>query len=386
MKILVDALTAREGGGVTYLRNALPKLQEQEPDWTFTVILSADYQQKFIQELSPDLSMVTPRVKASPPLQRFRFLRKEVPGLIREGSYDLFFSVAEASTWNTPCPRVVMVRNPNFFAPLERVSGLKNKASLLLYKTLWRPIVRGTLKHADRVCFVSNAFQQEVSSVLKLDPTKSSVVYHGLNPAFTTSNSHEQTSANEGRPFILSVSSLAPHKDFITLIRGFARVATEIDELDLLIAGAQRNVAVFQELVDEVERLNIKQRVRFLGPVPSEQLPQLYANAKCFVLTSRLETFGHPLVEAMACGCPVVTTALPVCREICGDAAEYFVVGDAADLSESILSLLRVPEKRQAMRAAGLERSKAFSWSATARSMVEVFRDVAALGADRRVN
>lgn len=381
MKILIDALTAREGGGVTYLRNAIPELQRHRPDWSYTVILSSQYQQSFIEEIGGALNVLPVDVKASPPLQRFRFLRSRVPQLVREGGYDLFFAVAEASVWKTPCPRVVMVRNPNFFSPLNRVDGPRSKMKLLTYKTLWRPIVGNTLRGAHRAVFVSRAFQEDVMQVVPLDKDKCRVVYHGRNPAFTPAPDGDRDSA--GRDFILSVSSLARHKDFGTLLKGFARVVDAGRDLDLVIAGAARDPVVHKELLDECARLKIEARVKFLGSVPAGDLPDLYRRARVFVLPSRLETFGHPLVEAMACGSPVVASSLPVCREICRDAARFFSPGDDAGLAAAVTGILDSRDEQHAMGQAGLERAQAFSWPSTARSMTEIFEEVVRAPAPR---
>lgn len=376
MKVLIDALTAREGGGVTYLRNAVPALHRQRPDWTYTVILSSQYQQALIDELGGTVHVLPADVKAFPPLERFRFLRAHVPNFVLRDGYDLFFSIAEASAWRTPCPRVVMVANPNFFSPVSRLDGARSKLMLVAYKTLWRPIVRRTLRGADRAVFVSDAFKQDVMRVVPLDTARCRVVHHGRNPAFTPASA-DARKEGRGKEFVLSVSSLARHKDFGTLLRGFARIVAGAErDLDLVIAGAARDRVLHRELLDECARLGIEARVRFLGPVAVAELPDLYRRALVFVLPSRLETFGLPLVEAMACGSPVVATALPVCREICGDAARFFPPGDDAALASVVGGLLDSLDDRHAMAEAGLERARAFSWPRTARSMTGIFEEV----------
>ena len=116
--------------------------------------------------------------------------------------------------------------------------------------------------------------------------------------------------------------------------------------------------------------------MHFLGSMEYEKLPHLYRNALVFVLPSRLETFGHPLVEAMASGVPIVASDLPICREICQNAALYFDVNDASELAQRIVTLIENPELRQRLREFGLERAKEFSWERTAAQMVEIFEEV----------
>ena len=119
-------------------------------------------------------------------------------------------------------------------------------------------------------------------------------------------------------------------------------------------------------------------RVHFLGHVRHYDLVHYYRAAGLFVFPSRLETFGHPLVEAMATGTPVIASDLPVCREICKDGALYFEPDDVTLLSEQIRTVLEEPGLRHALKRRGIERSGAFSWDTAAQQMIDIFEQAAA--------
>ncbi len=115
-------------------------------------------------------------------------------------------------------------------------------------------------------------------------------------------------------------------------------------------------------------------RVHFVGRLGHERLAAFYRKASVFILPSRLETFGHPLVEAMA---SVVASDIPVCREICRDATRYFPPDDIETMVNQVRTVLREPGVRGALVQKGLERAQDFNWDSTAEQLVQVFEEIA---------
>ena len=132
-----------------------------------------------------------------------------------------------------------------------------------------------------------------------------------------------------------------------------------------------------------VAKLGIGERARFLGYVPAADIPILYQNATAFVLPTSIETFGHPFVEAMSCGVPVICADIPVAHEICGDAALYFPVGDTDALAQAIESLVSGPDMRAQMIRLGRGRAAQFTWD---REALETLVLLHGLAADNRRN
>lgn len=378
MRILIDATTAREGGGTTYIRNILPALLRQAEVHEYHILLSSLYQGKLITELPEKLKPVAPRLPATP-LVRWLYLQMVVPHLLRRGGFDLFFSVSEVSALHTPCPRVVLAQNLKFYTPLNSFPQFSQRWHLLIRRLTRQPFAYLTVRSADRIIFVSESFRQTVMARMHLCREKTQVIYHGLNPVFRLANDELSADPIVGiGPYLLTVSSITEHKNVETLLQGFARVIVEgaDQELQLTVVGSSLNTGLCQSLLSQASALGIANRVHFVGHVEPERLVTFYRNAKVFVLPSRLESFGLPLIEAMACGAPVVASDLPVCREICKDAALYFSPSDPETLATQVLTILRRTDMAEELIQRGLERAKDFSWDNTAQQLVRTFEEV----------
>lgn len=153
------------------------------------------------------------------------------------------------------------------------------------------------------------------------------------------------------------------------LVRAYGRYRREGGTLPLVVAGRDIDAYLRARGFGERELAG----VRFLGFVPHEEMAAAYARAELFVLTTLYESFSFPLVEALACGCPAIAPATGACPEVAGDAALLVDPRDDAALARALLELDRSPERRRALRDAGLERVKRFTWQRTAERTLEVF-------------
>ncbi len=372
MRILIDALSARVGGGITYIRNLLPALSHLGGEHTFIVLLSSRYQRSLISALPPDIELAAVDLPAEPLLRRWWYQQGGLVRLVRERKPNAFFAPAEASYFRMRIPFVMLARNRSVYAPTHSFGERREK--VLLYRLVRQPLVFLALHKADRVIFVSKAFRGQVVRQMHLPIDKTRVIYHGLSPIFN------QPAVSPGwvpedPEYILVVSTISPHKNYETLLRAYARLGE--DRPRLLIAGKPADALTYQRLQKITVEEGIEDRVRFLGEVPYEELPALYRRASFFVFPSRLETFGHPLVEAMASGTPVIASDLPVCQEICRDAALYFSPDDVAGLADRMQRLLQNTELRDHPAQRGRGRSRDFSWEKTAQELIKVFEELA---------
>ena len=382
MKILIDALSARGGGGITYIKHIIPALAEAKLGYNFYILLSRHYQKDLIRTLANKVSSIIVDVPAIP-LKRWWFTQTKIPQILKEGKFDLLFTVTEIGCFRAPVPHVVMVRNFNIYAPLSIFPKWDQRLRLLSYRALRWPMAYLTLWSADRIVFVSNSFREQVLTQLHLPVEKTRVVYHGLNPMFFERNPDKKEEDTLLRskigksPYLLAVSVICAHKNYETLLDAFAQVLQVNPDwnIQLVIAGGVSDYKVFLSLQKQVMDLGIMDRVHFLGAVEYERLPYLYRNALLFVFPSRLESFGLPLVEAMASGVPIVASDLPICREICQNAALYFNMNDASELANRIITLIKNPKLRQQLTKLGVERAKNFSWERTAIQMIEIFEE-----------
>jgi glycosyltransferase involved in cell wall biosynthesis len=166
------------------------------------------------------------------------------------------------------------------------------------------------------------------------------------------------------------------HKNVKTLIRAFAYVAREVPHGLVLVRGAQ-HTSSDHTIEQEASILGLEDRVWILGPIPDDELPYFYHLADLFVLVSLNEGFGLALLEAMACGTPVLATCAGGVPEVVGDAA--CLLDNPTDpkvVADMILSLLSDRERLAEMRAKGLARSQEFTWERTAKLTLELYERV----------
>ena len=162
----------------------------------------------------------------------------------------------------------------------------------------------------------------------------------------------------QGDKFVLAVSSFDPRKNFARLIQAFE----QLPEYELRIVGSHNRV-----FTAEGHSAECKQNIRFLGRVSDDELLTLYNQAAAFVFPSIYEGFGLPPIEAMHCGCPVLAADIPVIREVCADAANYFDPYSVESIRDAIKSFFQHQENSRAtMQEKGFANIQRFSWDATA--------------------
>jgi glycosyltransferase involved in cell wall biosynthesis len=243
-----------------------------------------------------------------------------------------------------PCPAVVTIHDLSF----ERDPGVMGRVDRRVFRT----VVPRAARRAARVFAVSERTRRDLVELYAIPDGKIVVTPNGVDPAFTPGG------ANGG--YLLFVGAIQERKNPLA-----AAAAARAVGLPLVVAGPEKEPALAREL----ERRGADLR----GYVDKAQLADLYRGAACLVLPSRFEGFGLPVLEAMACGTPVVATKDPAMREVGGDAAVY---ADPEDFPEAIRAVLAERDERS---RAGLERARLFSWDETARRTVVAYKEVLGL-------
>lgn len=232
----------------------------------------------------------------------------------------------------------------------------------------FRAATRTAVRHAARVIVPSKATRDELIRILSADPTRIDVAYHGVDPAlFHPPSEREITHASDrlglhGTPYVAFLGPLEPRKNVPNLIRGFVRAVENLqDPPALVLAGGIRDV----EVDAAVEEVPSTVRVLRPGFLSFADLCGFLGGAVVAAFPSRGEGFGLPVLEAMACGAPVLTTHRTSLPEVGGDAVAY-TEPDAESIAEALRTLLSSPERRQALSVAGIARAKEFTWDASA--------------------
>jgi glycosyltransferase involved in cell wall biosynthesis len=230
-------------------------------------------------------------------------------------------------------------------------------------------VVPRSVARADHVLADSEATRADLIAHLGTAPEKVDVLYSGVDPRFGPESKAGERERLEKRygvgdqPYILSVGTVQPRKNYTRLIRAFASLRAEAQ---LLIAGGKG--WLYEEIFAEAEE---HEAVRLLGFVEDEDLPALYRNAALFAFPSLYEGFGLPVLEAMACGTPVVCSDASSLPEVAGNAALLVDPLDIDVLTEAMARVLGDADLRQAMIARGLQQAARFTWERAARQLLD---------------
>ncbi|MDW8067965.1 MAG: glycosyltransferase family 1 protein [Anaerolineae bacterium] len=272
-----------------------------------------------------------------------------------------------------PCPVVITVhdlsflRYPHLFRPANR-----------LYLRLF---TRLSVRRARRVIAVSNHAARETVRLLGVAREKLRVVYHGVDPIFRPLPPEEVAAfrARRGLPerFVLFVGTLEPRKNLVRLIEAFARAGVDAGA-DLVLVGARGWYD--EEVFAAVERWRLSSRVHFPGYVPNDELPLWYNAAWVFAYPSLYEGFGLPILEAQACGTPVLTSSVSALPEAAGNGALMVDPYDPEAIADGLHRLLTDRMLREELRQRGLEHATRFSWARTAAETVAVYQEAIAGG------
>lgn len=242
---------------------------------------------------------------------------------------------------------------------------------------------RVTAQRADRVIVHSRSGATDVAACFGVSAERIAVVPLGVGPEFypespATRDAVRARLASGREGFILFCGSLEPRKDVPTLLGAFARLHDARDRYRLVLAGGGGRAS--PEVTGLVAALGLEEAVALEGYLEVAELRALYAAAALFVLPSLYEGFGLPVLEAMACGAPVVAANTSSLPEVVGDAGLLVRPGDPEALAEAMARVLGDPDVAADLRRRGLERAKRFTWEETAARTLAVYRAVAAEG------
>lgn len=360
LRVLIDAhmMGSGETGNETYVVNLLQHLSQLSGVKCGAALTPDDTPPSDL----PGVDLVPLRL----PGNWLRLLHA-LPSACRNWEADLVH-VTYVGPFSLPCPMVVTVhdvsfkRYPAFFSPRDR----------LLFATLL-PV---TLRRSSAVVTVSQHSKQEILDVYPFLDGKVYVTPEAPSSLFRPTVRKEWLNTVRARygicsEFILAVGNLQPRKNLLRLIRAFASIRQEMEAIQLVIVGKAQwqSSAVYAE----VRRLGVEQDVKLTGYVPDDDLVLLYNAAQVFVYPSIYEGFGLPILEAMACGTPVVASNTSSMPEIAGTAAILVDPYQVNEIQAAIQRILSDPDLSLSLSQEGLKRAEAFSWLGTARDTLQVY-------------
>jgi len=359
-RVLVDAsaVAADRGGVGRYVDGLISALGRAEADLA-VACQRADAER--YGRLAPQAAIVAGPAAISHRPARLAWEQTGLPLVAQQVGAQVVHSPHYTMPLKAGRPVVVTIHDATFFTDPELHTAVKG--------TFFRSAMRTALRRADRCIVPSKATRDEVVRILDADPTKIDVAYHGVDTATFRPPTEPETARVSARlglhdtPYIAFLGALEPRKNVSALIRGWVQaVAPRGNQPALVLAGG---VGWDDEVDRAIAEVPAPLRVVRPGYLRFTDLPGFLGGAQVVAYPSRGEGFGLPVLEAMACGAPVLTTHRLSLPEVGGEAVAY-TEPDVDSIASALTALLDDDDRRQQLGAAGLARAREFTWELSA--------------------
>lgn len=287
--------------------------------------------------------------------------------------YDIFFSPTHYIPRFSPIRRVVTIFDLSF---LHFPQMFNNKD--LWQLTNW---TKFSAENADHIITISNFSKQDILTNYKLDKNKVTVAYPGYNREFFYPNTQTDIKRikkkyNIDGSYIIYIGTIQPRKNLIRLIEAVAR----IDKIKLVIVGKikgeGRSGWMYEEILQAPKKFGVEDRVIFTNFLPTEDLPPLISGAEVFVQPSLWEGFGIPVVEAMACGTPIVCSSGSSLPEVVGVSGLVIDPYSIDQIEQAIRTIISDKKLRQKYSKLSIQQAKKFSWEKMAKIILKTFENL----------
>jgi len=242
-------------------------------------------------------------------------------------------------------------------------------------------LVLANAQRAAKILCGSQYSKMDIAQRCAVDEAKIEITYYSTPLSFRPADSHDERKQavlkkyGINKKFIFTLSRLNLRKNLKTLIEIYTTLR-DSEKIDILLVVGGKKDVLFEETMRNIENSRYKENIILTGFIEEEELRFLYNAAEVFVYPSLFEGFGLPPLEAMACGCPVVTSKVSSIPEVVGDAGLLVNPNDAEEMLKAIVGVISDATLRESMRRKGLERTQHFSWEATAYKTLAVYEAV----------
>jgi glycosyltransferase involved in cell wall biosynthesis len=377
MNIAILGLTATSYGSYTYLRNFLPHLARLERSNHYEIFLprsnprELDVQQENFHAHSP---------RWAPRRGPFRVLWEQLalPWILRSRRIDAIYTTQNMAILLSSTPSIIIVQNVEpFFA-----GQFPNPPHLRARLWLLRVMTELSLRRSRGIIAISDWEKEFLVERFHLPPDKIVVSYPGVPEGFGPPAPGSAALLRERLglepPYILAVTRLAGYGNLLNLARAYVSlVKAGKVTMPLVVPGEVWDSQYIGRVKKLLTEAGCADRVKFLGYVPHAQMPLLFGHATCFVFPSLLEACGTVLIEALACGTPILCCRRRPMSDICGDAAVLITGEDSGDIADRIFEVLSDPSLREELSRRALLRAKQFSWQQGAEKVHRLFQQLA---------
>ena len=363
MKIVINALSARRGGGQTYLTNLLQNMNGFNGEKVF--VLSPDSLQI---PYHPKIEKIHIKWPTENPLFRALWERYYLPGLLKKNNADILF--CPGGLINTPVSKdyktVTMFRN---MIPFDRVQRAKYPYGLMRIRNwiLERIMLKSMLK-ADLVIFISNFARQLINNRTGFKLKKEITIPHGINNIFKISKEKKPSRPKwlpEGE-YLLYVSILDVYKNQLEIVQGYHLLRQRRKTQEKLILAGHNTSRYGKKVRRVINKLNLENEVILSGNIPYNKLADIYYHAKLNIFASECENCPNILLEALGAGRPLVVSNRQPMPEFGGDSVIYFDPSSPEDFAYQITSIIDDPLKIEELSKKARELSYLYDWRKTA--------------------
>ncbi len=385
MKICINALLVepgKTGGGETFLVNLLRNLFSIDTENEYLVLVTSSNRHLFATaNTRVELREILNGTESK--RTRLMFENFKLPGLLRREHVDLFYSPFGTLPLWLPCKSVVTIQNLLYLDYKNNVPyrgrSLRSRLFVNLQALYYRMLTPITLRRATRVWAISNTTAWHLKRSFGIDEQKTEVIYAGVEyERFNRLRNDAPQSPVIDGPYILCVAQLYPNKNLDKVLCAFRDVVDRGLKHKLVIVGNDWH-GYRERLEAFASKLKLADRVLFAGGVSHADLPPYFWNADLFLLVSNVESFGLPVLEAMAAGVPVIISNRSALPEIAGGAALLSSLEQNNHLAEQILKVLQDRELSDGLRMLGDRRARSFDWTETAARALDLFHSAAGI-------
>ena len=313
------------------------------------------------------------KIKSLPASSYFTWEQFTLPAEVKKDNLDFLHSTCNTSALRLPVPMMLTLHDIIY---LEK-TDFKGTAYQNFGNLYRRFVVPKIVDKSKLIITVSNFERNVILNKLNLPEQKVKVIYNAVSPKFNTNYAPERlTEFREAHQlpldFILFLGNTAPKKNTVNVIKAYAAYKAEVpDGLPMVILDYDKNL-VF-ELLAKLGQQHLEKDFLFPGYIASEEMPLLYNISRLFLYPSLRESFGLPLLEAMACGVPVITANTSSMPEVAADAALFVDPLDYHHIKDQMIKILNDSELAVQLKEKGLRRAAEFTWKAAATQLLALY-------------
>ena len=377
MNIAILGLTATSYGSLTYLKNFLPHLAKLDQSNHYEVFLP----HVKVRELGvgrQNFTIHSPHSAPGSGVLRVLWEQLVFPWILRARRADVVYTTQNMAVVLSPIPSVIILQN------VEPFFGGKFPNPPHLRARLWliRMMTELSLRRSHKIIAISDWEKDFLTERFRLPPDKIIVSYPGVSESFSVPVPGSAALLRERLglepPYILSVTRLAGYGNLLNLAKAYVLlVKTGKISMPLVVPGEVWDARYIGRVKKLLTQEGCADHVKFLGYVPHRDMPLLFGHATVFVFPSLLEACGTVLIEALACGTPILCCRRRPMADICGDAAVLFEGEDPADIADKMLEVVLDPSLRQTLSRRAVERATQFSWQDGAEKVYRIFQQLA---------